>query len=291
MLSYIGGKSKISSFIREFIPNDIETYCECFSGMMWNFFKMDLTQYPNLKTVVYNDVNPLNVNLFRCIKDPARLLEAMNKYESQDKDLFKKFQKELFKRKTAFKRRSFIAAAKYVYLLTQVWSGSNPETSSFVNAGSSGCKYDVFKKKLVDPKWIELFNKITVVENLDFQEVITKYDGEKTYFYCDPPYYNCEKYYSNHSFGLNCHKRLSDVLKSIEGNFSLSYYEFDDLKKWFPKDQFVWEQKDFAKSSGSKTGKKNGVGTELLIMNYSLGDLNKEEMKVFEIGYSGRLAA
>ena len=51
-LSYIGGKSKIGKWIVPFIPNDIETYVEGFSGMFWVFFNMDLTKYPNLKTVV-----------------------------------------------------------------------------------------------------------------------------------------------------------------------------------------------------------------------------------------------
>ena len=65
MISYIGGKARIGKWIREYIPEDIETYVETFSGMFWVFFNMDLTKYPNLKTVVYNDFNPLNANLFK----------------------------------------------------------------------------------------------------------------------------------------------------------------------------------------------------------------------------------
>ena len=57
MISYIGGKARISKWIVPFIPKDIETYVEPFSGMFWVFFKMDLIKYPNLKTVVYNDFN------------------------------------------------------------------------------------------------------------------------------------------------------------------------------------------------------------------------------------------
>ena len=69
MISYIGGKARISKWIIPFIPKDIETYVEPFSGMFWVFFKMDLENYPNLKTVVYNDFNGLNSNLFKCCKD------------------------------------------------------------------------------------------------------------------------------------------------------------------------------------------------------------------------------
>jgi len=70
MLSYIGGKSKIGKWIVPFYPEDMETYVETFGGMFWCFFNMDLTKYPNLKKVVYNDFNPLNYNLFQCVKNP-----------------------------------------------------------------------------------------------------------------------------------------------------------------------------------------------------------------------------
>ena len=42
MISYIGGKARIGKWIVPFIPNDIETYVEGFSGMFWVFFNMDL---------------------------------------------------------------------------------------------------------------------------------------------------------------------------------------------------------------------------------------------------------
>ena len=48
-LSYIGGKSKIGTWIRDYIPRDIETYVEPFSGMFWVFFKMDLSKYRKSK--------------------------------------------------------------------------------------------------------------------------------------------------------------------------------------------------------------------------------------------------
>jgi DNA adenine methylase len=103
---------------------------------------------------------------------------------------------------------------------------------------------------------------------MDFQEVIEKYDGPKTYFYCDPPYYKTEDYYANHAFGIETHERLATCLKSIEGKFSLSYYDFDQLSEWFPKDEYKWESKEFSKAAMAKAGKAQTKGTELLIMNY-----------------------
>ena len=80
MISYIGGKARIGKWIVPFIPKDIETYVETFSGMFWVFFNMDLKEYPNLKTVVYNDFNGLNANLMNCSLDYDRMWEELDKY-------------------------------------------------------------------------------------------------------------------------------------------------------------------------------------------------------------------
>ena len=106
MISYIGGKARIGKWIREYIPEDIETYVETFSGMFWVFFNMDLNRYPNLKTVVYNDFNALNTNLFRCAKDYIHYGMFILQYPCQTlgesitpeiyREKFREYQTEIF---------------------------------------------------------------------------------------------------------------------------------------------------------------------------------------------------
>jgi len=279
MLSYIGGKSKIGKWIVPFYDKDMETYVETFGGMFWCFFNMDLKQFPNLKRVVYNDFNPLNYNLFKCIQTPERLLEEINNIPCQQKgeevtdpiykEQFNLFQSEIFNKDFKVGDTDYVVAAKYVYILTQVFSGSKPETSSFIDLkGKYKSKYLTFRDKLSKPDWIEHFLKITEVENMDFAEVIKKYDSPTTYFYVDPPYWKTENYYSNHDFDREDHERLAITLKGIEGKFSLSYYNFDILCEWFPKNDYFWQTKEFAKAASAKKGEKQNMGEELLIMNY-----------------------
>ena len=278
-LSYIGGKSKIGKWIVPFIPTDIETYVEPFSGMFWVFFNMDLKQFPNLKKVVYNDFNPLNYNLYMCIQNPVELLNAVNSIPCQQfgveptppvyKEQFVEFQKEIFGSGFTINYPDYQVAAKYAYVLSQVFSGSKPETSSFIDLkGKYKSKYLTFRDKLSKPDWVEHFLRITDVENMDFQEVIEKYDGPNTYFYTDPPYWKTENYYSNHDFDRGDHERLADCLKNIEGKFSLSYYDFVLLREWFPEEKYKWEKKEFAKAAAAKKGVKQNMGEELLILNY-----------------------
>jgi len=270
-LSYIGGKSRIGTWIRNYIPNDIETFVEPFSGMFWVFFRLELSNYPNLKTVVYNDFNPLNVNLFNCVRNYEDFYEVIKDYKSQNKDLFDKFQSEIFSSdfKVDLSTPDYQTAAKYAYILSQVWSGTNPEKGKFIDLkGKYRSKFDSFKSKLVDKKWQKHFDKITFCESSDFEDVIKKYDSPKTYFYCDPPYFKTENYYANHDFGISTHQRLAETLKSIKGKFSLSYYHFEKLDEWFPKNEYIWESKEFSKAAMAKSGKSQTKGVELLIMNY-----------------------
>jgi DNA adenine methylase len=279
MLSYIGGKSKIGKWIVPFYPNDMETYVETFGGMFWCFFNMNLGQYPNLKKVVYNDFNPLNYNLFQCAQNPSELQRAMDNIHVQQlgvtetspefKERFISFQAEIFAENFRVQAYNYEIAAKYAYVLTQVFSGSKPETSNFIDLkGKYRCKYLSFRDKLSKPDWVDHFLKITDVENMDFQTVIEKYDSPSTYIYLDPPYWKTENYYNNHDFDSADHKRLADVLNKVEGKFSLSYYDFELLHEWFPKDRFRWEEKEFAKAAAAKKGKKQNMGKELLILNY-----------------------
>jgi DNA adenine methylase len=278
MISYIGGKARIGKWIVPFIPEDIETYVEGFSGMFWVFFNMDITKYPNLKRVVYNDLNGLNANLFKWFKQYDIFWDELSKYPCQQLGvvdtppeyalMFKEYQQYVFNPELVInEENSLDVAAKYVYVLTQVFSGSKPETATYMDyKGKYRCKVLILMDKLKHPKYREHIDKINFIENLDFEKVVEKYDSPTTYFYMDPPYWKTENYYSNHDFDVNDHERLAILIKNIKGKFSLSYYDFPILREWFPKDEYRWEQKEFSKAASTKKEKNKGM--ELLIMNY-----------------------
>lgn len=278
-ISYIGGKSKIGKWIVGYYPQDMEIYVETFGGMFWCFFNMDLNLYPKLKRVVYNDFNPLNYNLFKCVQNPQELQRfldlvpvqqlGVSQTDNSYRERFIQFQQDIFDPNLVIDYPDYETAAKYVYVLTQVFSGSKPETSSFIDLkGKYRSKYLAFRDKLSKPNWIEKFLKISDVRNLDFEQVINEFDSEKTFIYLDPPYWKTENYYSNHDFDRNDHERLANVLNGVQSKFSLSYYDFELLHTWFPEDRFRWEKKQFAKAAAAKKGVKQNLAEELLILNF-----------------------
>ena len=275
-LSYIGGKSKIGTWIRSFVPKDTEIYVESFSGMFWVFFKMEIPTYKNLKKVVYNDVNPLNVNLFRCLKDYNKLWELSINIPIENVDLFNQFKSEVFDDNLNLSEPNFEIAYKYAYVVSQVWSGTDPKKGNLIKnggytskkTGEYVSKFEIFRAKLIDTKWQKYFDLITDIEMLDFEDVIKKYDSPKTYFYCDPPYFKTENYYINHDFDIETHERLANTLSNIKGKFGLSYYYFDKLDDWFPKSEYNWNSKEFVKTAMAVSGKPQTKGTEILILNY-----------------------
>jgi DNA adenine methylase len=240
---------------------------------------MDLDRFPNLKRVVYNDFNPLNYNLFKCVQNPSELQKVLDSFPVQQlgvsntpqdyRDRFVQYQTEIFSPNVVINSPDYELAAKYVYIVTQVFSGSKPETSSFIDLkGKYRSKYLSFRDKLSKPDWVEHFLKITDVRNVDFGDVIDEFDSPNTYIYLDPPYWKTENYYSNHDFDSKDHLRLAEKLHKVEGKFSLSYYDFPLLHDWFPEDQYRWETKEFAKAAAAKKGVKQNMGKELLILNY-----------------------
>ena len=280
MISYIGGKYRMAKWIYEYIPKDIELYAEIFGGAFWTYLRSDIYKIKTLKEVHYNDFNRLMVNMFACCKEPESFKESFDNIMSQDVELFNSYRDEVIEMERLdsikdIEMPDYSLGYKYPYLLTQVFSGTGIKSKTKMQdlKGKYVSKFDSFRKRLVDTGKIatqEKLLKITDVHNLDFEDAVKKLDGENSFLYFDPPYYDTETYYSFHQFGKEDHYRLANVLKGMKGKWALSYYEFDELSEWFPRSEYHWEEKEFAKAASAKKGVKQNKGKEVLIMNYEL---------------------
>jgi DNA adenine methylase len=240
LIPYLGNKEKFSSFITPNIPKDISTYVEPFGGAMGVFFSLDFSKFKNVR-FIYNDINYLNFNLFYLLKNDQRFIEIV-KGIKVDKEYYQKSIKEIFTETDNMTKA-------INWLITLTCSAPNQIGQ---DSWRGDMEFEVFKLKwrAYEPH----LNKVSEILNVDYKEVIEKYDSPETFFYLDPPYMGREKYYINHDFNENSHYELASILYKIKGRFLLSYYHFDGIEELYPNCRFEY--------------KKTIMGTEYIIMNY-----------------------
>lgn len=305
VISYFGGKSSSTfiEFINSKIPKDgsIKTYIEPFSGSMGTY--MD---DPNLKfdVVIYNDKNRHQVNLYKCSQSPKEFLPYLEnlkntllKTDETDpfkkwdfyKGIYKEYVKNDFLDDTNFEIGDYEKAAIYAFLITSAHNSVYPRGAGFngYKKDKDRLKLEVLIDKLKKDKYTDKLKSIKEFYNIDFEELITKYDSEDTYLYLDPPYarFNEEKgeddakrlfWYGADTegvFGPASHRRLLELLKKTKCRWSLSYYYFPLLEELLPRDQYFWTEKEVFRSSAqggnnADTKKDQAKGVEILILNY-----------------------
>jgi site-specific DNA-adenine methylase len=306
VLSYFGGKSSkvFLEFINKKIPKSgIKTYLEPFSGSFATY--MDDNSL-NFEKVIYNDKNRHQVNLMYCCSKPEEFLKYLEKFKmttlsTQETDplkkwdfyksIYQKFTKNSFLDDTNFEIGDYRRACMYAFLITSSFSSVYPRGGGFsgYKKGNDRLKLDVLIDKLKKNKYTDKLQSITEFLNIDFEELITKYDDEDTYIYLDPPYYKYDEktgeddakrlfWYgadSENVFGPASHRRLLELLKKTKSRWSLSYYYFPLLEELLPKDKYIWKQKEVFRSSAQggnnheTKNKEQEKGIELLILNYN----------------------
>jgi hypothetical protein len=146
-----------------------------------------------------------------------------------------------------------------------------PENSRFINFGVNGGKINITNiKKTFKTDYFGAYLSSTDLGGST--KLFLSREGTliNNFF----PYYGftnghlCSAGNESHEFGGDDHERLANCLKSIKGRFAMSYYYFDKLEKWFPKNEFKWEIQEFNKAAMATKGKSQTKGMEILIMNY-----------------------
>jgi site-specific DNA-adenine methylase len=302
--SYFGGKSSsvFQEFINKKIPKTgIKTYIEPFSGAMGTY--MD---DPSLKfsEVIYNDKNRHQVNLFFCCSTPQDFLpylENLNitllfttetdplKKWNFYKGIYREYIKNDFLDNMDFEIGDFQKAAIYAFLITSAHNSTYPRGSGFngYKKDKDRLKLEVLIKKLKNNTYTDKLKSISEFNNIDFEELILKYDSEDTYLYLDPPYARFDEnkgeddakrlfWYGADAdgvFGPASHRRLLELIKTTKCRWSLSYYYFPLLEELLPRDKYRWTEKEVFRSSAqggnnADIKKEQAKGVELLIMNY-----------------------
>jgi DNA adenine methylase len=260
-LIWFGGKGKYAELIISKFPEH-RVYVEPFGGAAHV-----ISQKPRATHEVYNDIDGNVINFLMVARnEPERLQNACESLP-YSRSLYERWKKEqlpngAFERAVRwfYQNRSGINSGNAQDVSRtgwrhSVWSGQNP-----ANGYISACKMILtFAQRM----------RGVMIENIDFRDLIQKYDSENTLFYVDPPYVGREKYYAG-GFTEDDHRDLSKLLHSVKGKVVLSYYDDPLIQELYP--DFTREPFDAHKQIVGGSG--SDIDTEeLLLMNFDNGQL------------------
>jgi DNA adenine methylase len=208
---------------------------------------------------VYNEFDGSLVNLFRHVREqPEQLREAL-RYALNSRADFKRM-------RLAFKKgepMDDLTRASWYYQLMRFSYAS--KMCSF------SCQpHSMWKDfPLIDAANYRLQQTGVIIENRDFQWLITHYDRESAFFYLDPPYFSTESYYLAGGFGRKDHIRLRNTLNHVRGKWLLSYND-DRHIRFLYRHYRIEEVERLDNMAQRYDGGK--VYRELLISNYDTGE-------------------
>lgn len=250
-IAYMGGKSLLARKIIPKIPEH-NCYCEVFAGAAWLLFKKEESEVE-----IINDINTNLVTLYRVIKHHLEEFIRYLKWILVARDEFERFKNENPETLTDIQR-----AVRFYYLLKSGYA-ARIENPSFSIAASSKPRLNLLRIE-EELSAVHLRLSRVYVENKPYEKVIKQFDRPNTFFYVDPPYYNCEDYYGKGIFNKEDFTKLRDILNSISGKFIMSINDAKEIRTLFK--EFKIETVKTSYSAGGANKKK--TVQELLIMNY-----------------------
>lgn len=252
-MSWIGGKKSSRDIILPRIPQNHTKYIEVFGGAGWILF----AKPQNGGIEVYNDANSNLSNLFTCVREHSNDLISLLRYVINSREDFNRIKEIAYQKATIgdVKRAAeFYQLIRYSYA-----SGCDSYAAKPHSIWNDFPLIDIAAHRL----------QTVVVENKDFESLIKGYDSPTSFFYCDPPYFETESYYSNVSFTTADHERLKNTLTKVQGKFLLSYNDCKEIRELYDGYEMYSYQRINNIAQRYDAG---NMFKELLIANYDMNE-------------------
>ena len=261
---WVGGKSRLRKFIIPIIPPHT-CYVEPFAGAAWVLFGK-----PRSDVEVLNDIDEDLITFFRVVKE-------------QPEELIASFEWELASR-AEFERLASLdpltlsdvqRAHRFYYLIMAGWGGEAryPRFQTSKRDGGHGNRL-IGALKTLRERLLPVYERLrtVLIENLDWQDCIKRYDSPSTVLYLDPPYLGNGVNYKFNMRGDHDHRSIADQLSQTKSLWILSSYDTPDIRNQFDGYGIIPIQS----SSGMKTskaeqqrGRQRTLNQEILVTNFN----------------------
>jgi DNA adenine methylase len=220
---YIGGKRNLAKRITaliETIPHT--TYAEAFVGMGGIFLKRRSAP----RAEVINDFSGDVANLFRILQRHYPQFMDTLRYQLSGRREFERLKATDPATLTDLER-----AGRFLYLQRLAFGGKVNGRNFGVSVSSSAGFNLVTLAPLLDDIHQRLAG--VTIENLRWQDFLTRYDRPGTLFYLDPPYWGSEDDYGRAMFSRDEFAEMADRLKALQGRFIMSINDVPEIRELF----------------------------------------------------------
>lgn len=218
IVPWIGGKRRLAKHILPLFPAHT-CYVEPFCGAAALYF----LKAPS-KIEVINDINGELVNLYRVVKHHLEEFVRQFKWALVSRQIYKWLQDTPEETLTDIQR-----AARFYYLQKQAFGGKVAD-HTFGTSTTSAPRFNLLRIE-EELSMAHLRLSRTLIEHLDWNQCIERYDRPHTLFYCDPPYWGTEGY--GVEFGLENYDHMAELARSTKGKMIISVNDIPEMRQAF----------------------------------------------------------
>jgi len=254
IFKYPGAKTQMADWITNKFPQH-RTYVEVFGGSA-----AVLANKPESKVEVYNDADGDLVHFFETLRDKGTELKEWLLQTPYSRELHSRYADEFY----AGERPAddVERAGKFYYLRETQFAQKYTDKSGFSYEKKRNSAKAMQTKVNELESWQDRFMNVQI-EQLDFADLIDKYDSEQTFFYCDPPYMDeGDELYSHEGFN---HGRFAEALLDVQADWMVSYTRVPEPLAEAAEVMYSQDRQVSMRKGQGDWEKEN---TERLVLNY-----------------------
>jgi DNA adenine methylase len=259
-IKWVGGKSRIRKYIIELLPPHT-CYVEPFAGAAWVLFGK-----PPSQVEVLNDIDQELVNFFRVVKEQPEKLIASFEWELVSRAEFERLASLTPGELDAVQR-----AHRFYYLIMAGWGGEldYPRFQTSITDGGHGNRLIGALKHL--RQRLEPIHKrlsTVIIENLDWEACLERYNRQGVFMYIDPPYPGNGANYAHNMREWDAHVVLANRLIQTQCKWILSSYDSPEARALFPNYPII-PVEAFSGMRVKRDSKTRVINKEILVLNFT----------------------
>ena len=251
ILNWVGGKSRLAKKIIERIPEHT-LYIEPFVGAASVFLNKEPARYE-----VLNDLNGDLIGFYRCLQNHPEELIRQIAWLIPSRKMWGEYKSQLNSDGLTDIQR----AARFYYV-HRLGFGGRVVGKSYGATPSDRPRFCASQATDNFRELTKRFKRVQI-ENLPYNDLISRYDRQNAFLYIDPPYMGREGFYGKGFFSRADFDILAGLLANIKGKFLLSINDRPEVREIFGNFKIEPVKVQYSIKKDSNTAAK-----ELFITNY-----------------------